>query len=184
MSGLWTRLREFLEGLAPREQLLLAMAGGLIALAVVVFGIVQPILGISSSARQRLESAEQELRAVQELRLRYDEVSGRLSSVEAQIRGGPRGEIFTTLEKLARDSAVEVDSMEPRTSPASEDYRETKVQVALKAVTLAQAVTYLHKIESTPQPLSIKSLRLRTRADKPELLDVTFTVSSFEPISS
>ena len=29
--------------------------------------------------------------------------------------------------------------------------------------------------------LSIKSLRIRTRADKPELLDVTFTVSSFEP---
>jgi hypothetical protein len=30
--------------------------------------------------------------------------------------------------------------------------------------------------------LSIKSLRIRTRADKQELLDVTFTVSSFERI--
>jgi hypothetical protein len=29
--------------------------------------------------------------------------------------------------------------------------------------------------------LSIKSLRIRSRKDKPELLDVTFTVSSFEP---
>jgi hypothetical protein len=29
--------------------------------------------------------------------------------------------------------------------------------------------------------LSINSLRIRTRKDKPSLLDATFTVSSFEP---
>jgi hypothetical protein len=53
--------------------------------------------------------------------------------------------------------------------------------VALKAVTLAQLVNYLHKIDTAPQVLSIKSLRIRTRKDKPEFLDATFTVSSFEP---
>jgi hypothetical protein len=30
--------------------------------------------------------------------------------------------------------------------------------------------------------LSVKSLRMRTRKDKPDFLDVTFTVSTFEPI--
>jgi hypothetical protein len=30
--------------------------------------------------------------------------------------------------------------------------------------------------------LSIKSLRIRTRPEKPDLLDVSFTVSSFEPL--
>jgi hypothetical protein len=49
-------------------------------------------------------------------------------------------------------------------------------------VTLAQVVKYLHEIENAPQLLSIKSLRLRTRRDQPEMLDVTFTVSSFEPL--
>jgi hypothetical protein len=43
-------------------------------------------------------------------------------------------------------------------------------------------VTYLQRIESAPQLLSIKSLRIRTRSDKPDLLDVNFTVSSFEAI--
>jgi hypothetical protein len=42
-------------------------------------------------------------------------------------------------------------------------------------------VNYLHRIEVSPQVLSVKSLRIRTRSDKPEMLDVTFTVSSFEP---
>ena len=95
---------------------------------------------------------------------------------------GPKGEIFTTLEQMAKQASVKVASMEPRTSPASDEYAETKVQVALKGVTLAQAVNYLHRIESAPQLLSVKALRIRTRADKQELLDVTFTVSSFEAI--
>ena len=75
-----------------------------------------------------------------------------------------------------------VESMEPQASPANDRYRETKVEVGLKQVTLPQTVSYLHEIESTEQLLSVKTLRIRTRADKPELLDVTFTVSSFEPL--
>ena len=105
----------------------------------------------------------------------------RLSRVEKRILDAPKGEIFTTLEKLARDSTVKIDSMEPRTSPASDSYSETKVQVVLKSVTLAQLVNYLHRIETDPQVLSVKSLRIRTRQDRQEMLDVTFTVSSFEP---
>ena len=72
--------------------------------------------------------------------------------------------------------------MEPQASPANDRYRETKVAVGLQGVTLPQTVNYLHQIESADQLLSVKSLRIRTRPEKPELLDVTFTVSSFEPL--
>ena len=54
--------------------------------------------------------------------------------------------------------------------------------MALKEVTLAQAVSYLNQIETSQQVLSVKSLRMRTRKDKPEYLDVTFTVSAFESL--
>jgi Tfp pilus assembly protein PilO len=102
--------------------------------------------------------------------------------VEKRIREGPKGNIFTTLESLARESAVKVDSMQPQTVPSDAAYRETKVEVKLEGVSLPQLANYLHKIESAPQLLSVKSLRVRTRADKPEFLDVTFTVSSFEAV--
>ena len=155
---------------------------GAVLLVVVILVTAVNLRSASNRASQRVEAAEEELRAVQILRSRYDEVDTRMASVEQRIRSGPRGEIFTTLESLARASAVTVDSMEPRTSPASDDYQETKVQVILRGVTLAQMVSYLDRIESAAQLLSIKSLRIRTRSDKPELLDVTFTVSSFEAI--
>lgn len=181
MNAWLARARAWLDGLSPRERMLVLAAGAALVAAVVVLGLVLPALRAARAASERVASAEQELLAVQRLRHEYDEVQGRLAAVEERIRSGPRGEIFTTLEKLARDSAVKVDSMEPRTAPASDDYRETRVQVALKGVTLAQLVNYLHRIDSSEQVLSIKSLRVRTRKDRPEMLDVTFTVSSFEP---
>jgi general secretion pathway protein M len=181
VSGWLARLRAAFDGLSPRERLLVLGAGAALAVAVLLLGVVMPSLRAAAAATGRVSAAEQELLAVERLRQEYDEVQGRLASVEQRIRSGPRGEIFTTLEKLARDSAVKVDSMEPRTAPASDEYRETRVQVALKGVTLAQLVNYLHRIDSSEQVLSIKSLRIRARKDRPEMLDVTFTVSSFEP---
>jgi type II secretory pathway component PulM len=182
VNELIARLRAALANLSPRERLLVAGASAILVLFVLLVAVVNPVISASSSASRRVEAAEDELRAVRILRSQYDEVDARMSSVEQRIRSGPRGEIFTALESLARESAVKVDSMEPRTAPASDDYRETKVQVVLRGVTLAQMVSYLQRIESAAQLLSIKSLRIRTRADKPELLDVNFTVSSFEAI--
>jgi hypothetical protein len=119
---------------------------------------------------------------MQRLRRDYDDVKGRLADVEQRIQRGARSELRTTLESLAQQASVKVESMEPQTSPAHPKYRETKVEVGLKSVTLAQTVHYLHQIDVAPQALSVKSLRIRTRAEQPDMLDVSFTVSSFEPI--
>jgi general secretion pathway protein M len=175
------RIRSAYLGLSSQERILVTLAAAGVGAALAFLVIVNPILGAAANAERRVATAVEEHELLQRLRREYDEVHGRLATVEERIKNGPRGEIFTTLEKLAAESVVKVDSMEPRTSPASDAYRETKVQVALKNVTLAQLVNYLHKIDSSEQVLSIKSLRIRTRKDKPELLDATFTVSSFEP---
>ncbi|MCP3985938.1 MAG: type II secretion system protein M [bacterium] len=184
MKGLWNRITDAWTEFSTRERALVGGAGAALAAAIFYLAIIGPALDLAAGARQRAVSAEEQLRAVQALRARYDRIDAPLRQVRDRITGGAQGEIFTTLEALARESAVKVASMEPRTSPASDAYEETKVQVVLKSQTLAQVVNYLHRIESATHLLSIKTLRIRTRADKPELLDVTFTVSSFEPIKS
>ena len=184
MSDLRDRLAVFIAGLAPRERLLLGGAGAMLALAAAWLLLVAPVLGSIQRARLRVDTAERQLEVAGRLRGELSAVQSRLAVVEKRISAGPKGNLFTTLEELARQSAVKVESMEPQSSPAQDRYRETKVQVVLKQVTLAQAVNFLHKIESAPQLLSVKSLRVRTHAEKKEkedLLDVTFTVSSFEP---
>jgi hypothetical protein len=83
---------------------------------------------------------------------------------------------------MAQKSQVSVESMEPQAAPTIPPYRETRVEVGMKGVTLPQTVSYLHAIESSTDLLTVKNLRIRSRTDKPQLLDVTFTVSSFERI--
>jgi len=182
MSGLWSRLRNQFQSLNLRERLLVGAAVGILGTFLLLVLVVNPILKASTQAKARAEAASEELAAVTHLRRQYDQVSGRVTQVEERIASGSGGEIFTTLERLARASSVKLDSMEPRTSSPNEEYRETKVQVGMKKVTLAQLVKYLHSIESEEELLSIKSLRVRVRADTPEFLDVNFSVSSFERI--
>ena len=43
-------------------------------------------------------------------------------------------------------------------------------------------MSYLHKIEDSDRLLTVKSLRIKGRSDKSDLLDVSFHVSTFEPL--
>lgn len=182
MKDLWGRLRVAFDDLSIRERILVSIVGSLFAIMVVYFGAVQSTLDMRDETEQRLIRARQQLDVMSRLRREFDDVNGRLTRVEARIKTGPRGNLRTTLESLARASSVKVESMEPQASPSNDNYRETKVEVGLKDVTLSQTVSYLHQIEAAAQVLSVKSLRMRVRKDKPEYLDVTFTVSSFEPL--
>jgi general secretion pathway protein M len=182
MSELWNRLLNAFNGLEPRERTLVSVVLGLLGVALLYLLVIGPLLRASDRGEERLASADQQLQVMQRLRRDYDDVQGRLVDVEQRIRSGAKSELRTTLESLAQENQVKVESMEPQTSPAHPKYRETKVEVGLRNVTLAQTVHYLHAIDVAPQALSVKSLRIRTRAEQPDLLDVTFTVSSFEPI--
>jgi type II secretory pathway component PulM len=188
MTSLRERIEAWVRGLAPRERLLLGGAAGIAGAMLLWIGAVLPLVGAVRSAELRVETAERELDVARRILTDLSAVQSRLDAVERRIREGPRGNLFTTLEQLAAQSAVKVESMEPQAAASSDVFRETKVQVVLKQVTLAQTVSFLHKIESTEQLLSVKSLRVRSRVDRKgdavlELLDVTFTVSSFEPAS-
>jgi type II secretory pathway component PulM len=176
------RIAGFLSNLAPRERVLVGAAAAVLALAVVFLAVIQPIRGAAGRAADRVVAAEHQLEVMRRLRRDFDEVSLRLSAVEHKIQSGPKGNLRTTLETLAQRAGVKVESMEPQASPSNDLYRETKVEVVLKEVSLAQTVGYLHAIESTEQVLSVKALRIRIRSDRPDLLDVNFNVSSFEPL--
>ncbi len=182
MKDLFGRLRAAFDDLSMRERVLVLVVGGLFVVVVIYFGVVQTTMDMRNEAEQRLTHAQQQLNVMTRLRREYDDVNGRLTRVEERIKTGPRGNLRTTLESLAQASSVKVESMEPQASPSNDNFRETKVEVGLKEITLSQTVSYLHQIEAADQVLSVKSLRMRVRKDHPDYLDVTFTVSSFEPL--
>lgn len=182
MTKPWTRVWTAFQGFSARERLLIGSAAGMLLFALLWFGVVMPVVATGTRIGTRADGAEQMHVVITRLRRDFDDVAKRLAAVEQRIRTESRGNLRTTLETLASTASVKVESMEPQSSPSNDRFRETKVEVGLSGVTLPQTVNYLHQIESAPQVLSVKSLRIRTRPDAPELLNVTFTVSSFEPL--
>jgi len=190
MSELLGRIQVLWDGLAPRERMLVGLAGGAIAIMILFFGLVMPVVAATENAASNAENAQQQLTMMQRMRRDWDGLHLRLGAVESQIEANRDGQnLLTLLESLAARAGVKPTSMEKRQSGKSERYEETKVEVSLKGISLQQAVQYLASIESAAQPLSIKSLRLKRRPGratatdkKPaDLIDVTFSVSAFKP---
>jgi type II secretory pathway component PulM len=183
VNELRERLLNIWDNFAPRERLLLSVLAASLAATLVFVAGVRPVLSAREAAHERVEAAEKELEVMARLRREYEEINARLSAVEAQIRQNQdRRNTLTLLESLASAASVKIDSMEERSSPDNDQYRETRVEVSLKNVTLTQVVSLLHNIETSPRQFSVKGLRIKNRADKNDLLEVAFTVSTFEAI--
>lgn len=183
MNEILARLSNLWDGLSTRERILVGSAGGAMALAFIIVGVVQPVLAVASGVEVRGETAEQQLRAMSRIRREYDVVHASLEIVEAQIRANPqKRNLLTLLESLASTSQVKINSMEERKAQEDEKFKETRVEVRLKKVTLEAAVSYLHAIEASDQLLTVKSLKMKNRTDRSNLLDVTFNVSTFETL--
>lgn len=181
MNDLIARITAVWAGLSPRERILSGSAGGLMIFSILFLGIVQPLLGVSSNIEARVDAAEQELLAMNRIRRQYDVVNANLVKVEERIRANhEKRNLLTLLESLAAASSIPVDSMEERKAQDDDKYKETRVEVRLKSVSLKDTVSYLHAIESSDQLLTVKSLRIKNRSDSSNLLDVTFNVSTFD----
>ncbi len=191
MNEIIGRIQVLWDGLAPRERVLVGAAGAALALAILVFCVILPIRGAVEHARESAMDSERQLAQMQRMKREWDDLSTRLQLVEGRIQGGGEGQnLLTLLESLAARAGVKPTSMEKRQSGESARYEETKVEVSLKNVTLQQAVNYLASIETAEQPLSVKSLRIKRRAGlnatggAADLIDVTFSVSGFKPLSA
>jgi hypothetical protein len=75
-----------------------------------------------------------------------------------------------------------ITSMDPKSSPPNDLYKESVIEVRLKNINLKQLVDYLYRVERSSELLKIKRLRIKTRSDNPGYLDVNFRVSSFQPL--
>lgn len=183
MRDLWIRIQDVWDNFTAQERLLLGTLGALVGGILIFLAVINPILSATTNARTRVEASERDFEMMVQLRREYETINARLASVEERIRANrDKQNTLTLLESLASAANVKIDSMEERKSPDHELYRETRVEVSLKNVTLTQVVSLLHGIESATRQFSVKGLRVKTRADKGDTLEVGFTVSSFEAI--
>jgi len=183
MKELLERLRTLIRQRSARELWLIILA----LCAVSWFGVrslwVQPLQTRSRQAAEEIETRQAQVMQATRLARDLRRLQAELVHVEQLITPGAKTDLLTLLEKLAEEAglgAEQIDSVTPKPPSGNERYPETRVEVKLKGATLKQVVRLLHEIETARLYLIVRSLRITTRGKEKQVLDVSFSVSSFE----
>ena len=185
MNALLAPLRAYLAGRTTRERWLLVAAGCAVALILVYLVAIAPLLGRAAATAARTAELEAQVTRALQLASEMRSLQGELADVEARIQPGAKTNLIALLSTLAADAKIsqeQLESIEPKQPSENAKYPETRAEVRLKGTSLEQAVEFLRRIESSSSHLIVRSLKIRTRGDSDgnPVLDVSFSVSSFE----
>ena len=168
--------------LSRREKKLVMLAGGVIALFLLLrFGLF-PLLDYYAMLDKRIPRLEKDVQKARLLRKLYLDLDRKVAEVRAKV--DERHQTFNPydfLDKLARKDGIRsaLDKITSGSEEINEDYREEIVTIRLKGVTLNKLVRYLYDIEHSGQVLTVKSLSIEPDEENSMLLDVEFEVSTF-----
>lgn len=171
--------------LTRRERLYLT-AGGFAAIGMLLFGL----FSATTFYFDRMENLDRLIRQKQKtltalavIRREYVQLNSRIGALENRIsQDQGRFSMLSFIESLAVREKVRssIAYMRPQTGEVRERYRENAVDIKIEKVTLERAIRFLSKIEEAPHILKIRNLHFRRRYADPQLLDITFRVSSYE----
>ncbi len=185
MNELFDKLRLYLASRSARERWVLVACGCAIAFLFVYLGIIVPLQEGAAGADARVTQLEGERTRALRIAAEMRAIQGELAEVEATIQPGAQTNLIALLSTLAAEAKIsqeQLESIEPKQPSANAKYPETRAEVRLRGTSLEQIVGFLHRIETSSSHLIVRSLKIRTRGDGDSgpVLDVSFSVSSFE----
>lgn len=172
------------DGLPPDQkniaQTSLIIAGVLFLLLLVYWGHANV-----GSLREQIEAQNLNLKELSRYEEQFQEQTTALKILEREAKKlGADFSLLSALEQLAQSSQIgreSIESISPKQLPPGEYFIETEATVQLVRVTLRQLVEYFYKIETSPNTLLLKEIRIKPRFDNPQFLNVTFKVSAYKP---
>jgi type II secretory pathway component PulM len=169
--------------LTDRDRRLLTSLGFFLILIIIYLVIFS-----FGSAVDKLESKavklEQDVLKVKELKTEYIRSSQNLKKLlkSSKRRSTP---LISEVEKILLNENVDrkyfsIRDRQTRNQNGEEIYDERAVDVEIKNVPLDKMINILYAVQSRPSNLKISGLRLRTRFDNSNSIDIYFRVSTFE----
>lgn len=156
-----------------------------IAISVFIIFIIFEFL---SSGTERLtkkvDALNSDLEKIENLRKQLDESNRLISQLTSSFKSGDEA-LISVVEDILVNEQIDRGSFSIKDSntsaPAVDDlYNEKSVDVEIRKIPLNKIVDLLYKIQVRPSLLKASNLRIRTRFDNPDLIDVNFRISSFE----
>jgi general secretion pathway protein M len=168
--------------LGGREKLAIIVGGVAVALLLFYRFGLSPTLERLRMLDRLIAIKERELHEMKTLRETYLAQNRVMAEVKQSLTQRDKDfAIFSFLEDLANKTGIKnnIKSMTPALSTPGELFRESSVEMRLEGIALQQRSRYLYDIERAPQLLRVRRMHIKPRPADPDLLDVTFQVSTF-----
>lgn len=163
-----------------RERLLLAVGGVTVLIILLCFGILAPYFDSLERIDAQIGTRHRQLKEMQQLQTDYRQYLSQRMRGEQQVADNRDFSLLSFLETTAaqfagRDNLI---AMRPQPAMVQNGYKEEIVELKLEKLSLTRLVRLLHAMESNGAPVRIRSLRIKSRFDDRNLLDVTATIGS------
>ena len=138
----------------------------------------------SNKYQQQSSALEEQLLKVKSLKNEYKQSRKMLGELSKTVKKEDEA-LISVVEKILVDNQIERTSFSIKDSKLGESYSseitdESTVQVNLRKIPFNKVVDILYSIQSRDTFLKVSNLRLKTKFDRPELVDVSFKLSTFE----
>jgi general secretion pathway protein M len=168
--------------LGRRDKLVIIVGGMAVILFLFYRFGLSPALERLRTLDRLIATKERELHQMKTLREAYLTQKHLLEKVNSNLaERGADFAIFSFLEDLANKTGIKdnIKYMNPAVTTPGELFRESSVEMRLEGISLQQLTQYVYDIERAPQLLRVRRMHIKPRAANPDLLDVTFQVSTF-----
>jgi hypothetical protein len=186
VTELWERGRRYvvrtLEGRSARERWFLVGIGAIGAALLVQAVVVTPLKAATEEAVAEAEKLEQGLQRAARLAPEIRRLRQEIAAVDKRIQPGAQTNLLQLLEQIAEAAQMRdrLESVKPKRASGNDQYPESRADVQLRGATLPQLVQFLYRIQTADLYLIVRSLSIKSRNDDTQLLDVSFSVSSFQ----
>jgi type II secretory pathway component PulM len=168
--------------LSQREKRVLFALAAFLVVLLVYLGVDSVLRGYDKLADQ-IESTRMEAEKLSRLREQYMEAHRELADIKAKLDQMEKGfSMLSFIEDLANKEKIreKIGSVKPKQVPLNDSYDENIVELNMDNVTLSALVDFIHKIENSGHLLKVKRLRIKTRYDNRDLLNVTLQVTTYK----
>ena len=174
LAGAFTKMSD-------RERRLVALTAA-VAIIFAVAGLGWMISGSISRREKGIVTRKEEIAQLEGLRAEYEQATARQKAAEARIKTATTTSLFTLMQKAAGEVGLSLSDLNERRIPVKDsDLTEVTVDVTLKEISIDKLVTLLEKIEGKTSGgvVKVSKLKVKTRLDAPDMLEVTLTVSTW-----
>ncbi len=164
--------------LAPRERVMVTLAG----VAVVLFVVFLVSFRLQAGVRAREVRIEEKTRALGQvgtLAAGYKRVQAERAALEARLKGA-HAPLMSHVSQTGSALGIEVTDLRPVGAPVDLDgVTEESVEVNLPRIDLVRLARMLQGLERGQGLVKVRRLRLSTRSDDPRLVDATVVVATY-----